>query len=215
MPRVDTRYQLYREQRVKALVEALGAVFAAQAEDVLTRVEAGLSDVLPASWDERLADALLAENRVTAEEIVNRVIRAFGGDADEFDWEALERFLSANAELQAQGINGATRERLEEAESLADVEAVLAALATTGVGKYAATGVTGVVGFGALRAAMSAGATAKVWKVNSGNPRSAHAAVNGSAVPIDATFANGMEWPGDWSGGPAQTVNCQCSLVLL
>jgi hypothetical protein len=50
----------------------------------------------------------------------------------------------------------------------------------------------------------------KTW-VTGSNPRAEHAAINGETVDIDATFSNGMDWPGD--GGP-DDAGCNCSVEI-
>lgn len=216
MSRVDTAYPQLRKRRRAATRAALGALLAAQAEDVTARESAGLTVLLTALWDARLADVLFTENRVTAREVGQRVAQAISdGDPKVFDPDVLDDWLRANADGAAKQINDATRAKLDEAAGAVAVAEVMEAVQGTGAAKYAATAVTGAVGFAAMDAARAEGASAKVWRTNSGNPRSAHRAVNGEAVPIDGEFRNGMEWPGDWSGGPAEVINCQCSLTLL
>jgi hypothetical protein len=34
-------------------------------------------------------------------------------------------------------------------------------------------------------------------------------------VPYDEKFPNGMEWPGDWAGGPDEVCGCQCEVALV
>lgn len=74
---------------------------------------------------------------------------------------------------------------------------------------------TSFANFGAHDGARAAGAAAKRWQVNSGNPRSSHAAVDGETVPLGQTFSNGLRWPGDRSGGVDENANCQCSLSFV
>jgi hypothetical protein len=68
--------------------------------------------------------------------------------------------------------------------------------------------------FGAHDGATAAGARNKMWHVNSANPRSSHAALDGETVPLGQSFSNGMRWPGDRSGGVDETAGCQCSLTF-
>ena len=74
---------------------------------------------------------------------------------------------------------------------------------------------TAVDGWSAIEACRQAGIDAyKTWVVQSSNPRPSHAAMNGQRVPISETFSNGMEWPGDWSGGPDEVCGCQCTVAV-
>ena len=54
----------------------------------------------------------------------------------------------------------------------------------------------------------------KMW-VTGENPRPAHAAMNGERVPINELFSNGLDWPGDESGSPEETCNCNCSTEVI
>ncbi len=56
----------------------------------------------------------------------------------------------------------------------------------------------------------------KTWVVNSGNPRPEHEMMNGETVPLDDTFSNGAEWPGDSEAlDAADLCNCQCSVDIV
>lgn len=54
----------------------------------------------------------------------------------------------------------------------------------------------------------------KRWNVLSPNPRATHAAMDGEEVGIDDTFSNGLRFPGDPSGGAAETAGCTCALTI-
>ena len=66
----------------------------------------------------------------------------------------------------------------------------------------------------AALSATAAGSDTKTWLTTSGNPRSAHAALNGQTVPIDQRFSNGMRWPGDPAGGGENNANCRCVILF-
>ena len=42
--------------------------------------------------------------------------------------------------------------------------------------------------------------------------RDSHRALDGEEVPQDEEFSNGLEYPGDPSGDPAEIYNCRCSM---
>ena len=42
--------------------------------------------------------------------------------------------------------------------------------------------------------------------------RDSHAALHGTAVPVDQEFPNGLMYPGDPSGPPEEVYNCRCTL---
>ena len=53
------------------------------------------------------------------------------------------------------------------------------------------------------------GVSRKQWI---GGDRETHAAQDGDIVDIDETFANGLSYPGDPSGGPGEVINCRCAI---
>ena len=73
-------------------------------------------------------------------------------------------------------------------------------------------GATESASFGGEDAAKATGVTHKRWIVQSKNPRETHKAQNGMLVAAEDFFPNGQEYPGDWEGGAAEVLNCQCRL---
>ena len=63
----------------------------------------------------------------------------------------------------------------------------------------------------ALVAARLSGAKTKTW-VAGINPRPEHAAMDGETVPLGEPFSNGMNGPGDFTGGAEEVANCDCDL---
>lgn len=54
----------------------------------------------------------------------------------------------------------------------------------------------------------------KTWITSrDGLVRDIHAAMEGETVPLDETFSNGLEHPGDWGGPIAQIANCRCAMT--
>lgn len=54
----------------------------------------------------------------------------------------------------------------------------------------------------------------KGWSAHiDGRERASHAALDGDFVDMDEEFANGLQYPGDPDGEPAEVYNCRCSLV--
>lgn len=43
--------------------------------------------------------------------------------------------------------------------------------------------------------------------------RDSHADVDGETVPLDSKFSNGLEYPGEPGGDPAEVYNCRCTMV--
>ena len=79
-----------------------------------------------------------------------------------------------------------------------------------------ATAATGWAIGEACRQAKDQGYSAEVYKtwVTGENPREDHAMMNGETVPVDQTFSNGADWPGDDILGPDGTCGCNCTTEI-
>src|SRR5690606_30362712 len=78
--------------------------------------------------------------------------------------------------------------------------------------QLAGDAVRGATSFGAHEGARAGGLKTKTWRVNSGNPRPEHAAMDGETVGLDDLFSNGMKWPHDSAGGAENNAGCECSV---
>ena len=55
----------------------------------------------------------------------------------------------------------------------------------------------------------------KEWvSTNDDRTRETHALMNGETVPIDEPFSNGLMYPADPSGEPAEVYNCRCTMIV-
>lgn len=216
MPRIDTAYKPLRARRRADTASALTDLFAEMKPDVLARYESGAKRLIAARWDEALAVVVLDQNMATASEVAARVAKALGA---EFDPVVMTNWLQANAAIAGGNINAGAEDDIAEAGDAEDVDDpvghVFGILATSGAAGLAARMVATAAGFGARDAARASGAAVKSWQVNSGNPRSAHAAMNGETVGIDESFSNGMSWPGDPAGGAENNAYCECSITIV
>ena len=212
---VDTTYPTARELHQRVAEAALKDLFERQRADVQA------TGTLAESWDEELTELLYTLSRSAAHDVATRVTEDLGGTvkATVFDLSVMDGWLLTVAAASAESINAATRESLEEEppeESEEDpVEHTFALLAGASAAMYARSVVSTASSFAAKEAGTAAGARLKQWKVNSTNPRSTHRAMDGEVTDIGEKFSNGMRWPGDSAGGPGETANCKCSLVLL
>lgn len=209
MPSVDSTLPERRAAHEAETAQALTTLFNAQRAEAMAG--RGLSDV----WLPRTYQTVLERNTATAQDFARIVAARFEG---EFDPDVMDAWLAANAEVTADGIHSRTVERVERAadepQPLLAIGDLFTTLATVTAGTYAAQMVTTAANFGAQDAATKAGARTKTWQVNSGNPRSAHAAMSGETVDIRDNFSNGMAWPGDPAGGGENNANCACSVVF-
>lgn len=63
-------------------------------------------------------------------------------------------------------------------------------------------------------AALSGVMQSKEWLTQGDNRvRDSHEALDGVRIPMGRAFANGCQHPGDRAGGPAETINCRCTLL--
>lgn len=214
------QYLALREEHVVAYANALGEFFGDLATTVTSMAEVNPDAIVVGEvfdlfrWNAVLRALVYLLNRTTSVSFGNVVAGEFGGVLDP---EGLDAFLLVNAERSAENINLMTVDHVQQAlvssERAADLGAVFASLTGERTERYSQSMPTMAANFGMMKAAEQNGGTRKTWRVNSKNPRSSHAALNGASVPVDGVFANGMRWPGDPSGGAKQNANCRCSLT--
>jgi len=203
--------------------QVLGAFFKRQRAAVISRLGAKS----PGWWDESRWDAELAEDLyklavLVSTEIGRQTAKALGFPADDYDVDATLAFLQATTAKSAVRINAKTRDDIEaRLETMSDDEtAVEKAGEVFDVAEGSRTeglafgSVTAMSGFASAEAGKQVGASTKTWVVNSTNPRSAHAKLNGETVGIAETFSNGLLWPGDPAGDADDLAGCQCSLDI-
>jgi SPP1 gp7 family putative phage head morphogenesis protein len=66
----------------------------------------------------------------------------------------------------------------------------------------------------ALDGYRAGGADAKGWLAQQDDrTRDSHAEIDGEVVPIEASFSNGLDAPGDPAGPPEQVCNCRCTVT--
>ncbi len=79
----------------------------------------------------------------------------------------------------------------------------------------ARTETTGAANFGTQEAYKQSGVVEeKEWvAVLDSRVRDSHSSLDGTVIPLDDTFSNGLEYPGDPNGDVAELANCRCTLV--
>jgi HK97 family phage portal protein len=219
---IDTTYTRLRSRHVEKWGQVLSKFFEHQGAVVeklyrnATKAAPRASELWDADrWDSELGDDIYTLNGATAEAFGRRVADAI--DFDEFDPDEMLPYLKENARIASEGINKTTLARLKAALSEDDpLEAIVhlfEVAAASRAAQIAQSKVTSAANFGSHRAAEQGGAAEKTWNVNSGNPRSQHATVDGETVKMSENFSNGLRWPGDGQSGDAeQLANCQCSV---
>lgn len=173
-------------------------------------------------WNTELANDLYAIALSVTQLVGTAAAEELGFDGEDYDVERTTAFLRTVADSRAKWVNAATLAKIEEALAASEGEdgptpasvfaeaenqrslAAGAALAAT-LGGFASTEV----------ARQLVGDTAtKTWIVTSTNPRASHARMDGESVPVNDTFSNGANWPGDPVLGADDVAGCMCSVQI-
>ena len=212
------------EEEDDSVSDVLKAFFKRQRRSVLSRIGAGSDNWFDSErWNRELAEDMLPALTVIADQ--------HGADAAEalewsYDTDLTRAYLEAAAEGRASRINAQTQRRLELAMEDAedpDLEAVFDKREEYAdvLGRSAATEIASWSVREAAHQAQSDGAPSvtrrvvlKEW-ITGENPRPSHAMMNGERVPIDATFSNGQNWPGEDNGDPDESCGCNCSTEVI
>ena len=220
-----------------AMVEAFAKFFERQSRSVLPKIRAAKAagalskdsddwwDVT--RWDRELADDLEAIVTQNSNSAAYRALQALGVPSTEYDTSRALAFLRSMCQQRAVWVNATTRRELERSLELEEVgaEGLMATPEgvfenavenrSTSAGTAMATAVDGWSALEAVRQCVSDRGVQKQWIVTSSNPRPGHAAMDGITVPYYERFPNGMDWPGDWTGGPDEVCGCQCEIALI
>lgn len=191
--------------------KALGSFFDAQRDAVKA---GGAAD--SAEHDDALTDVLHTLSKATAQSLGQHVADGLGG---EFSSESIDPYLESNAKATAKRINATTAAELANARDNADddeddddtVDGVYDGEVSARAGQISMSRVALIGGLASLVAARLSDAKTKTW-VTGGNPRSAHASMSGETVALGEAFSNGMDGPGDYSGGADEVAGCNCDL---
>ncbi|MBT2566607.1 phage portal protein [Arthrobacter sp. ISL-85] len=197
LARVKGNKPAIREKLVELHQQELGKFFDSQV--------ASLKAFDPTDWDEQLADILLPLSQATAQAIGADVADSLGG---EYDPDRIGDYLSTEAAESAKSINETTADQVEATSDLSALGALLLARAA----QIALSRVAFIGGLASQVAAEQNEAATKTWVVNSKNPRPSHAAMAGETVKLGETFSNGMNGPGDITGGADEVAGCTCDL---
>ena len=225
------------EEESVAMVECFAKFFERQSRSVLPRLRAAKAagtltkdaddwwDVT--RWDRELEQDLETIAYTQSNAAAIRALNALGVPADMYEPDDASAFLKSMCQQRAAWVNETTKRELERALELeaAGADGLMAtpegvfqnAVENRAVsaGTAFATAVDGWSALEAVRQCAPDQNIRKRWVVTSSNPRPGHARMNGQTVPFDERFSNGMEWPGDWAGGPDEVCGCQCEIELV
>ena len=197
--------------------EVLTKFFERQRAVVLSALGAKATDWWDtARWDNELGGDLYKLAVQTATEVGTATASKLGFTPGDYDVARTLAFLKAVTDRRAADINAATQAAIEDAlasdDPLVTPAHVFDVALSMRVASAAIQFVTADSGFGTTEAArqVGGGKAIKTWRVNSGNPRPSHSALDGVSVGIDDVFDNGCSWPGD-GGDAAEVAGCSCS----
>ncbi len=214
------RGRILRERREAAkefegtIVESLNrqkrSVVAKLGAKKKSRVKAVAGDVFDV---ERFTEELATDLRPA----VRRLARRMASTVGEWDPENAAEYLDAFANGTATEFTSSTFDRLDgvfdktEDEGLVDaVESLFGEISVGTAVTMALSVATSIGEFSRAEAAAAADVGEKTWVVTSGNPRSAHALLDGETVGREDTFSNGAMFPGDPALSAEEKANCQC-----
>jgi HK97 family phage portal protein len=210
------RQRILRERRAAAdefaasLVDALErqrrSVIAKLGAKSKTGVKATVEEVYNV---ERFTTELARDLRPPVRKLARRMANTVG----EWDPDNAADYLDAFADGTAEAFNASTAERLARALEEGDIEDIDGLFDEISAGTaltMAASVATAIGEFARSEAAAAADIAEKTWVVTSGNPRSAHATLDGETVPRSETFSNGAAFPGDPVLDASEKANCQC-----
>ena len=201
----------------------LPRISAAKKAGTLTKDDDSWWDVT--RWDAELEADLFEITRTMSDAAAHRALRAMGVPEDMYSLDDAAEFLRSMCQQRAVWVNETTRRELERALEMQEAGGEGLMATPDGVFENATKNrsesagnafATAVDGWSTLEACRQSGIehVMKQWVVTSSNPRKSHAAMNGQTVPIEEKFGNGMDWPGDWAGGPDEVCGCQCTITV-
>lgn len=203
------------------VIETISKFIKRQAKSLIPKIGAGGKWWNEERWNKELTDDLLP--------VLQKISDTHGKDtADKLKTEYVtkltEEYIKALTEGRAKAINVATKRKLDEALEDEDEEEAVEHVFekregsdASVLGKSLALTVTCWALGEASRQAKDQGSKAEVYKqwVTGENPREDHALMDGEVVPIDESFSNGADWPGDDVLGPEGTCGCNCTTQVI
>lgn len=211
----------------KIVASVLAKFFKRQRESVLAKLNSKADAPWwdAKRWDRELADDLFRVSMSVTRQVAADVLVGAGLAAGDYDASRTEAFLKSVAASRAGKINATTLDQIqaaldnpeedEDGNPTRTPEKVFDDIEGGRGDAIATTLLTTFAGFATMEAAKQNSSEAtKTWVVNSGNPRSEHADMDGETVPVRDTFSNGADWPGDPVLGAEGVANCQCSVEV-
>jgi SPP1 gp7 family putative phage head morphogenesis protein len=194
----------------------------------LPAVSKDIDDIDDIDWDEEdseLSKAMTAYYIAAAQDGVEAAESVYSLD---IDWDllspAVTKWIETYGLKAAKNINETTKQKLrdtlkegtESGESnpkLRDrIKDVYSEASTSRASLIARTETHNAYAQGNYQTYKKAGATKKQWlSAQDGRVRDSHADMDGEITAMDGSFSNGLEYPGDPAGDPAEVCNCRCT----
>jgi len=220
--RVDPTLPELRKRHEEQWARVMAQTFRRQMDATVGKVPADAGGVVlleelwdRARWDREMHADLFRLNNATATVWGEYVAEQL---AFELESERMVGWLDEHSRIQAEYINGVTRDQIGQAlieeEPRSAVRRLFELAIAVRAIQIAVSAVTSASAFGSNEGAQQGGLKTKRWQVNSSNPRDEHLMMNGETVGIGELFSNGMKWPGDPAGGADNNANCQCSVTF-
>lgn len=222
LARVKDSRAAMREKLVEAHARELKGYFTRQLAGILAaRTQKALSD--SSTWDDELAGILATLAAATSQAVGTKTAVDLNG---KYDTGRIASWITENAAESAAKINQVTASGLgdylaaqEQIDGEAfDIEASIRAYYEGPVmaraDQISTTRVAVIASLAGLVAAEQSGAKTKTWMVTSDNARPSHSAMDGETVELGKAFSNGMNGPGDPTGGADEVAGCTCDLVF-
>jgi len=205
----------------KQLQNMLRDFFGRQGRSVRSRIGAGEDDWWDSDrWNEELAADIYRLAVLVSTYVGENTAESIGFEPSAYNVERTLNYLRAVSEGISEQLNITTfsqlKDALEEDEPGEAVDHVFEIAETSRAEQSALTMGTAFTGFAAAEAGrqLIGNKATKTWVVNSSNPRSSHAMMDGETVGIDDVFSNGLPYPGSLDGTVEETAGCQCSLLI-
>jgi len=222
---IDPTQPGLRERHVEKWTQAMQHAFERQQRAIIGKVpekaaKATVDEVWDKErWDRELTEDIFRLNTATATVWMRYVLKELGGETDEQAVsDGMLEWLAENARVSAEGINAETAAgigtALEEPEPRNAVKDLFLGYLAARALQIAVSKVTAASNFGAREGARAGGLKTKTWRVNSPNPRPAHASLDGVTIGINEKFGTGQLWPGDPAGGADNNAGCTCSVTF-
>jgi hypothetical protein len=205
-----------RETRAR-FEERHASMFAKFFTRQLNALKGGKTDLASKRWIKELAADLFGVSLQTVEHVGKNTAKNLDADAD-WSTERTSEYLQVSAQAKSEAINNSTM-KLVQTYGTSNTPLTDYADAVFGEGRIdelSRSNTTFAMNWAAGEAAHQNDlAVKKTWLVTSDNPRASHAALDGTSIEFEETFANGLRFPGDGSTGNAdETANCSCVMSV-